>query len=96
MNLTKGENMNNKEINNILLSRFGMEVFNLKDGQMQTDEPPFHGIQCMLGIWVEIDYDHFKDEDQKKRIFNKVKKVIPSAIYCDDDVFCFIPNQGGK
>ena len=86
-------NTKNKEINNILLSRFGIDVFNLKDGQMWGDEPPFYGTQYIKGTWVEIDYDHFKDEDQKKRIFNKVKKLIPSAIYSDDDTFCFIPNE---
>ena len=85
--------MTNKEINNILLSRFGIDVFNLKDGQMQTDEPPFYGTQYIKGTWVEINYDYWSSEDLKKRIFNKVKKLIPSAIYCDDDVFCFIPNK---
>jgi len=83
----------NKEINNILLSIFGIEVFKLKDGQMQTDEPPFYGTQYIKGTWVEIDYNYWSSEDLKKWVFNKkIKKLIPLAIYCDDDVFCFIPN----
>ena len=103
------KNMNNKYIKEIRkalteivgLNKLGYD-FKIKKGKNEDTgwlHPHIFEPIWVDGFWVNIDYDFWNDEKEKRETFNHLLRYFPAIQYCDDDQLAFIPlsldNFGG-